>query len=214
MDKATLKRTRLFAPGIIVLVCLLPYLKLQSFSPVSDALPDGVLIILLTIASIIIGGVYYSFAVRDLLWRQFVKKCHGNVWTKMIMPHYQDPDIQAMIGQLTKKQAMRIFYNIIDNDSSLSDQAHDVRLNGAVLTTIIDILLIAGFFFITYICAFLIAKIQFFLWSAMITALLELLLWLLKSRVSMKHIRLENEQLEVIAQLHANKVLSHLRELK
>lgn len=214
MDKATLKKTRLLAPGIIALVCLLPYIKLQDFKPVSDTFPDSVLLIMLTLAAIIIGGVYYALDFRDLLWRQFVRKCHDNVWTKMIMPQYKDPSIQEVINLLKKEQAMRIFYNIIDNDSSLSDQAHDVRLNGAVLTTIIDVLLIAGSFLISYICAFLITGMHIFLWSVIFMTLLQPLLWLLKSRVSKKHIRLETEQLEVIAQLHVSKVHSLIHGLK
>jgi hypothetical protein len=207
MDKATLKNIRLLAPGVIVLVCLLPCIKLFNFVSATERLPDGVILILLTFVAQIIGGTYYGFDIRNLLWRNFVLNCRDNVWAKMIIPNEPDSRIPQGIGRMNKKQAMRIFYNIIDNDPSLSDQAHDVRLNGAVLTTIIDSILITGFFFVTYIIAFLIARKYIFVWSAMVIAPLHSLLWILKSRISKKHIKLENEQLEVIVQLHNDKVI-------
>lgn len=214
MDKSTLKNIRLLAPGVIVLVCLLPIINLLNFKSVADKLPDAVILILLTFIAQIIGGIYYGFNVRDLLWRQFVLKCHDNIWNKLIMPHHEDPCVQGVIDHLTKKQATRIFYNIIDNDSSLSDQAHDVRLNGAVLTIIIDVLIISGFFLIAYLCALLITGMNVFGWSAIFMAFLQFFLWILKSRVSKKHMRLETEQLEVIAQLHFIKVKSLLQDMK
>jgi len=187
-------------------------MKLLNFKPVTDKLPDSVILILLTFAALIIGGIYYGFDIRDLLWRWFVRKCHDNVWTKMIIPHRNHPSIQGVIGRLKKEQAMRIFYNIIDNDPSLSDQAQDVRLNGAILTTIIDVLLISGFFCFVYILSFLITRMNQFRWSAILLAVLQPLLWLLKSRVSKKHIKLENEQLGVIAQLYTDKVCAQIKK--
>ncbi len=214
MDKTTLKIVRLVAPGVIILVGLLPYLKLQDLKSVSDALPDGIFYVLLTFAAVVVGGVYYGLDIRGLLWKGFVRRCHDNVWAKMIQQHWQDPSIQSVIDHLDNKKAMRIFYNILDNDSSLKDQAHDVRLNGAVLSTIIDCIIIGVPFAISYILAFLLTKYHIFLWCVIIVLLLHLFLWLLKSRISEKHIKLENEQLAVIAQLHADKVRSQLQALK
>ena len=207
MDKATLKNIRLLAPGIIVLVCLLPCIKLFNFISAAEKLPDGIILILLTFVAQIIGGTYYGFDMRNLLWRNVVLDFRDIVWAKMIIPNEHDPRIPQGIGRLNKKQAMRIFYNIIDNDPSLSDQAHDIRLNGAVLTTIIDSILITGFFFVTYLIAFLITRNYIFFWSSMVIAPPHSLLWILKSRISKKHIKLEKEQIEVIIQLHNDKVI-------
>ncbi len=214
MEKSTLKRTRLLAPGVIVLICMLPYLKLLNVELVSKKLPDGVFLLILTFSAIFIGGVYYAADCRGLLWRKFIQRCHNNIRSSLIKPYTRDPSIESLIYRLTDLKAMRIFYNIVDNDSSLRDQAHDVRLNGAVLTTIIDCLLISGFFAISYFVAFYFSREQVFLWAAIISVLLQPLLWLLKWRVSEKHISLENEQLRVIAQLHSGKVRSLLEQLK
>ena len=107
---------------------------------------------------------------------------------------------------------MGIFYRVIDNDLSLSDKAYDVRLNGAILTTIIDAILIINFFTITYAITFLIMGRSLFLYWTIFASLIQLVLWPLKRRVQKKHIIYEDEQLGVINQFQKEKVRSFIQE--
>lgn len=212
MEKSTLKKIRLCAPGIISLVCVLPFLKLHDLKTVSDKIPEGTFLSLLALVVLVLGVIYYAINIRDLLWRKFVLKCHKNVRVKMIDPFRHDSALRAAVDCMTDQKVMRVFYNVIDNDRSLSDQQNDVRLNGAVLTTIIDAILILSLFSITYLIAFLITHASLFLLCTIVALLLQPLLWFLKGRVSKKHIRYEDEQLEVIKQLHSSRVRSLIQD--
>jgi hypothetical protein len=212
MEKSTLKKIRLYAPGIISLVCVLPFLKLHDLKTVSDKIPESIFLSLLMLVVLILGVIYYAINIRDLLWRRFVQQCHKNVRAKMIDPFRRDSALRGVIDQLTDQEVMRIFYNMIDNDRSLSDQQNDVRFNGAVLTTIIDTILIISFFTIAYLITFLITDLPAFLWCMIVAVPLQSLLWFLKGRVSNKHIRYEDEQLGVIKQLHSSRVRSLLQD--
>lgn len=213
MNKTTLKTVRLLAPGAIALVCILPYVKLRDLKTVSDAFSGEVFVLLVILSSIIIGGIYYSLDVRGLLWKGFVHKCHENVRSKMIKPYSSDPAMNTAINRLTDKKVMRIFYYVVDNDPSLSDQAHDVRLNGAVLTTIIDAIFVLMLFAVVYIITYFLTCLVLFALLSGVAVLLQPLLWLLKKRVSKKHIELEDEQLEVINQLHSTIVREKLQDV-
>ena len=184
---------------------MLPFIKLYDIKIVSEKVPESVFFFLLTLAVLVLGTVYYAINIRDLLWRRFVKQCHKNIRARMVYP------FRGHSEQLTDQEMMRIFYNIIDNDCSLRDQQNDVRLNGAVLTTIIDTILILFFFTIVYFVALLITNLQVFILSIAISVSLQPLLWFLKRRVSNKHIRFENEQLGVIEQLHSDRVRALLQ---
>jgi hypothetical protein len=212
MGKSTLKKIRLYAPGIISLVCVLPFLKLRDLKTVSNKIPEGTFIPMLVLVVLVLGVIYYAIDIRDLLWRKFVLKCHKNVREKMVDPFRHDSALRAAVDCMTDQKVMRVFYNVIDNDPSLSDQQNDVRLNGAVLTTIIDAILILSLFSVTYLIAFLITHVSLFLLSTIIALLLQPLFWFLKGRVSKKHIRYEDEQLEVIKQLHSGKVRSLIQD--
>jgi predicted secreted protein len=192
---------------------MLPYFRLKDLKTFSEVVSGNVLYLAVILAAVIIGGIYYGLDVRDLLWRSFVRQCHENIRAKMIKPNYGDPVITGLIDRLTDQMAMRIFYHIVDNDPSLSDQANDVRLNGAVLTTIIDSILILTFFGIVYVVTLHLTGLAMFQWCALGAVALQPLLWLLKCRISKKHIKLENEQLAVIEQLYSDRVRAQLQEI-
>jgi len=175
--------------------------------------PSSIVYPAVILAAGIIGVIYYGLDLRGLLWRSFVRTCHENIRAKMIKPYHSDPAIRELIDHLTDQEVMRIFYHIVDNDSSLSDQAHDVRLNGAILTTIIDSILILLFFGIAYVVTLRLTGLTIFQWCALGVVALQPLLWVLKGQVSKKHINLENEQLKVIEQLHSDRVRAQLYKL-
>jgi hypothetical protein len=103
---------------------------------------------------------------------------------------------------MTDHEMMRVFYHIIDNDNSLTRQAEVIMMNGAVLTTLIDAMLILPFFGAAYLVAFgLTARVPYGLFASA-AFFLAALSALLEDRVAKRHIQLEDEQLSVIAQLH------------
>lgn len=211
MDKSTLKKIRLVAPGIILFVCVFPFFGLRNLKAISENIPDSAFIILMTLLVLVLGAVYYSLNIRDLLWREVVQACHRNIHARMIDPVGLDPIFEEVISRLSNTEMMNIFYNIVDHDPSLLDKANDVRSNGAVLTSIIDSILIFYFFTIMYIITFLLTHQPIFLWWTIATLLLQMILWPMKRRVLKRHIMYEDEQLSVINQFHRDRVKSLLR---
>ena len=213
MDKPTLKKIRLIVPGAIILVCMLPF-GLSNLETISKAVPDSVFKIVLFILSAFLGVVYYSFNIRNLLWREVVHTCHRNIRARMIDPIGHEAAYQEVTKHLSDKEMMNIFYTIVDNDTSLTDRANDVRSNGAVLTSIIDAIIIIYFFAIVYIVTFLIVRASPFVWFTIIALLLQFVLWPMKRRVLQKHIVHEDEQLGMINQLYRTRVKTLLMNLE
>jgi len=214
MNKPMLKTVRILAPGMITLICLLPFQTLRDIKKVSEAMSGNVFLLLITIAAVVIGAVYYALGLRNILWKRFVTRCHDNIWPKMIGPHYTNPQVKSIIDRIDDKRVMRIFYHVIDNDKSLSDQANDVRMNGAILSTLVDTILLLILFAVVYAVAALLTGERLFWILLMCAVVAQPVLWILASRVKAKHIALEDEQLAVIDQRYKADVLNELRKLQ
>jgi hypothetical protein len=213
MTKTMLKAIRLLSPGVIILLCLLPFTKPEATKQITEALSGDVCAYIVIIVVIFLGAVYYSFDFRGFLWRPIVTMCHENVRDTIIIKHYSDPIVKSKIHLITNEVVIRIFYNIVDNDPSLTDQAHDVRHNGAILSTMIDGILILPFFLLIHLAVFYFSGTRLCLAWAIAILVLQVVLLFARPRLLSKHLHLQNEQLAVIAQHHNNTVLSKLQNL-
>jgi hypothetical protein len=208
LTKTQLITFRLLAPGLIVIQCTLPY-WFGALDSIRDLLPW-----LVTLTAPVLGAVYYALDIRRHMWTGFEDKCHRNVRAKMIQPFATESAGQDTECKLTDSDVMRLFYHILDQDESLKDQAEAVRLNGAVLSTIVDAISIYALFTAVYFVTFVWTRNPLFGWLTIVSGVLQGLFAICEAKVVKKHLVLEDRQLAVIRQFHADKVQANIKKHK
>lgn len=152
MELRELKVLRLFVPGSLLLI-LIKLFFIDGFSRVftisKKFLSDfeiGCYFYLIPIY--ILGGLYYTFNIRWLLWKPFNDKVVQNIYNKLLAPFNIDS------SSIDKDKLKGIFYGFVDNDNSLKEKAKRIRLNGLIWTSCMDGTVISFFgcliFFIKY----------------------------------------------------------------
>ena len=90
MEHKTLKYLRLILPGMIILVCLLPFIRYQEkFKSVLD-LQNGILFGISLFIAILFGGFYHILNFRGYLWKQALVVIHKFLKDEMIKPFKSD----------------------------------------------------------------------------------------------------------------------------
>ncbi len=135
MSKTALLGWRYVAPGLIVYAYAagLFWLGGKSFSliePLWVAVPFGLL--------------FYVVQPRDHYIRAPMERVVDNIKNTLLEIGESDPRISSAAGQLRLgRTLMNVFYGLVDNDNSLQDRANDVRMNGAVLSTLCDLIVVS-----------------------------------------------------------------------
>jgi hypothetical protein len=200
VSKENLKTLRIIVPGVMLLLCILPaFLHDFTLQSLNDPLKlvEGLCYL---IAVLPLGAIYYSLRLRDLSFRRPVSLIDRNIQDRMLSQCSSDPEVMAAQNNLRKgKTLLDIFYNFIDNDNSLMDRANDVRLNGLILSSISDLIVISALASCSYFVAALITGAREY-WYVAITLLLILILArvLLMPLTLHKHLSLSDDQLNFI----------------
>lgn len=210
MDKKSLKILRLICPGLLFLLYALPLLFRTGFIKSINQLDDYTRYLCILICIIALGAIYYILGVRNIFWRKIVMDLRNNIKNTFIDFFKSEIDIVHKIKSLSDLELMSVFYKLIDDDDSLKDKQNDVRLNGLILTTVIDAQLLLLFFMPIYLLFCILEKYYYFIVFVMIlSAIIYLLLNLFKNKLKKKHFEYQNEQLIVIKMIH----LDNLRKL-
>ncbi|KTT32590.1 hypothetical protein NS201_07415 [Pseudomonas oryzihabitans] len=114
---------------------------------------------------------------------------------------------------------MRIFYHLIDNDESLKEKAKLVRDNGLIWSSIADAIWLGALFsflylVLAYISTFYAPDKTFALTitSIMLLCIVLILYGLALPKIHKEHIKLGNEQLDIIEQFYKQKTKELLKE--
>jgi hypothetical protein len=210
MEKKTLKIWRLFLPGIIFLLYSFPVLfksfKTNLIESLRNSLGEYLFYICILIIVIIFGVIYYIFGFRNIFWRKIVMSLHDNIRINFINYFQTNKAIINSIKNLNDSELMSIFYKLIDDDESLRDKQNDVRLNGLILTGVIDAQLISLLFFVIYGFLCLEKKSSCYFYFLIASISLCLISELLKRKLIKKHFEYQNEQLIAIKTLHLEKL--------
>ncbi|MBA2084201.1 hypothetical protein DMTZ50_0002 [Dehalococcoides mccartyi] len=205
MSITTLKNCRLIMPGVFTFIIILFVLQddfiglNNTISILHDITTQD---ILLSIAVLVAGSLYYILGIRDLLWNQYHKRVKDNIKERLLAPFIDGfNDYQQYIIK-SGNQLMNIFYNFIDNDKSLSEKANIVRFNGLICTSSVDATIITAFGAFIFLIRFIIDKGGYAIYMCLILVALSLFCRYLVELTTRKHIALSNEQLDVIIQLH------------
>jgi hypothetical protein len=207
MEKKTLKIWRLFLPGVIFLLYSFPVLfKTNLIESLRNSLGEYLFYSCILIIVIIFGGIYYIIGFRNIFWRKIVMSLHDNIRINFINYFQTNKAIINSIKNLNDSELMSIFYKLIDDDESLRDKQNDVRLNGLILTGVIDAQLISLLFLVIYVFFYLVKKSLCYFYFLIASISLYLISELLKRKLIKKHLEYQNEQLIAIKTIHLEKL--------
>lgn len=216
MSMNTLKYLRLFVPGILVFIIFILAIQ-ESFDELVELtktfsnlqLKGGIYIAIF----IVLGAIYYIFNIRDLLWNPYHKRVQNNIKDTLIYPFRQELNEQQKDDLKEGRKLMNVFYYFIDNDNSLAQKANRVRFNGLIWTSTIDLTIIAVIGSLIFWFKLIFERNSYNLWMAVILLIVALICVGLTQLTTRRHISLSNEQLEIICQLHKEKLHEKINEL-
>lgn len=217
MNLEDLKKFRLFFPGVIAVILGLVVLKNEL--PKSNPLEDYRLYLI----CIIVFVVYEVFSVREIFWkpiRERVINANINESILLISKNQYDSHKRYNLFTLFKKlfgkreinqrrdaKIMQVFYEAIDQDDSLKVKSEIVMANGMLLTCLLDTAIISFAAIVVYICKCVFygftsntARILVLICALFILALICVIPCI------MKHIRLSDEQLNIINEKYSENI--------
>lgn len=216
MSMTTLKFFRLLVPGILIVILLLIVIQdnLHELIEFTKAFSNLQLKDTIFVAVFIgIGAIYYIINIRDLLWNPYHKRVQNNIKNTLISPFMQQFNKQQIDYLKDGRKLMNVFYHFIDTDNSLTQKANRVRFNGLIWTSTIDLTIIATIGSLAFWSKLIFEISSYNLWMAIILLIIALISFGLIQLTTKRHISLSNEQLEIICQLHKEKLQEKINEL-
>lgn len=210
MERKTLKFLRLLIPGLIVIFEFLPLLDILQ---VKFEIGQGWLnYSILIIPALVIGAIYHLTDARHFITNYSHRKIDLNI-TSSLLKIYNQPVTQEQLNFLKKKRLKHVFYNIIDNDASLSAKSQLVYFNGMFWTSTADVFIISVFSSIIYITLGIYLGVVNIWLTGILLGGIGLLGFLFHILTAFRHINLSNDQLEYIETHYVNKLKTKLDEV-
>jgi hypothetical protein len=206
MEHNTVKYLRVFVPGFILIIASLPIIL--RFNESANLLKDYQTIFLgmYPIVAIVIGVFYDIFDGRSILWGKDMEKIQSHIIEEIFKAYKDDSQIYKKSLDRSNFRAIRDFhYSLIDSDKSLTIRSKQIFFNGTVLTTMIDIQIILGFFLLIYLYLFRFTHDLFFLVLLLPAGILITFAYLGRKKAFNKHLKLVSGQ---IAFYHNDQELS------
>lgn len=197
-----LKYLRLIIPGIlmILLILLVNKVNIKNIQDVFTNIQAENTCY--TIAIVFIGVLYYIFHIRYVLWKPFNERIQNNIKNRLLKRYGKHLNQEQIVELKKGRKLMNIFYQIIDNDKSLTEKANRVRFNGLIWTSMMDIAIISFIGSIIFWIKYFFEtenNNSIFAWCLLAATIIFIGLTEISTR---KHLSLSNEQLDMICQLH------------
>ena len=201
---------RLVVPGVLVFLLFYPLYKgtLTVDGLLSISTKDAIYVVLVFVA----GGIYKTFEIRGLLFKERLDEVHENIKAKLIAPMEADPTYPRL-RTLPAKAFLKVFYNIVDNDESLKEKTKDIYENGLLWSSYSDVGVISLLGIPLYAAAYLyVGNQDFLVFALLLVALFALSIPLILVSVN-KHKKLGDDQLEIITTIHRARLEDLLKTL-
>lgn len=215
MERKTLKFLRLLIPGLILIFEFLPMLiELKLNYKIGEGWFSYSFLIIPALA---IGAVYHMYDARFTVTSISHRKIDLNI-TSSLLKIYNKTITQEEHNFLKKKRLKHIFYNIVDNDASLSAKSQLVYFNGIFWTSTADLFILSIFSSIVYfVLGYWVLNSEFLWHTGLIFIGLAAFSFCLHMLSIIKHYKLSNDQIEYI-ETHfkadlTNKIDSSLAEM-
>jgi len=206
MEPTTLQYLRYTTPGVIFILFWTIFLAVPrgtfggfdlSFETLQSSIP-----VLIT------GLFYYVFPLRSWANKRFYNRVNENLRSKLV----DIAGVEDNEKKLSWKRVKNSFYDLIDNDATLTTRSQRVMFNGFIWTTIADVRVFSLIFFILSAILWF-SDIERSHYLLILFFLVGLISLPLSEFVTQKHIRLGDDQIEFIRGKYQTKVTAELRQL-
>ena len=203
MNKETLKKWRIFIPGIIIFFLILFGLtnskeELFAIHKIFKTLEwnDSIYLGLV----FIFGAIYYTLNVRWIVWKPFNFQVQENIKNKIL--NASNLKLTSFNWFKIKKDRalMNIFYSFVDSNESLKEKAKSVRLNGLMWSSFIDLSVLSCLSALVHSGIFIFTSKLHHVYLAWIMFCISFISLLFVCLLTYRHINKSNEQLEIITQ--------------
>lgn len=191
MNRGTLKTVRFLAPPIIILTLYSMAAKTLGFSEIG--LPKSAKDLWFNAPALVMALAYYLSPLRSWANGGHHKNVQLNIRTQMLRTG-QVKDA----SEIPTKKIMNVFYRQIDNDASLKARSEDIMFNGAIWTTLADLVSLSSLFSVGLLISWLADALDS-LEISLGFAVLAIGCAILQYLATQKHIQMSNGQLEYIA---------------
>ena len=200
MNKTALKTLRLLVPGLLLVVGgVIPILFGTSSLAPTLAQNEKLLVCLLPF---VLGAIYHILNLRRYFFAPAIEDINQRLIRTLLEPFANHPVIGPAFPRLKSgRKILNIFYNIVDNDKSLSERAKHVYLNGLLLSSLADVRAISFLLLPFYMGGIVFGKQPIFWWYIAGAILVHLICAPLIKLVTTTHIALGAEQTDFILQL-------------
>jgi hypothetical protein len=164
---------------------------------------------------VVVGVVYRIFDARHRLtgfsWRPIQENIENKLLTIIRTAEALSGDQEAYLRE--KRRLLDLFYKLLDNDESLKSRQEGVRFNGLVVTSALDLSVIALLGWLFHFC-FALARGSFahVVWTTACSSLWIVAQAIFVPRALARHQELSNEQLDFIDTHHRDDVLRFAKE--
>jgi hypothetical protein len=216
MSLTTLKNLRLVIPGVFILIAIfliIPNKIDELKNNFNEFIKFDFKDILYTTTFILFGVLYHISKLRLRFWNPFLSTVQNNIKDSLLKPFLNTFDENKIASLREGRKLINVFYHFVDNTPSLTEKSNLVRFNGLLWTSFVDLTVIS------LITTIVIDVKMFFHYSSynlyllfgfIVIALFSF--WLVR-RLLKTHIKLGNEQLEIITELHLNELRDKLINL-
>jgi hypothetical protein len=200
MSKTMLKTLRLLVPGLLlVLLGVIPVIFGPESLSARLAANEKLYACLLPF---VLGAVYYILDLRRFFFAPSIEDINTRLNRSLLDPFANHPVIGPAMPRLRAgRKILNVFYNLVDNDKSLSERATHVYLNGLLLSSLADVRSVTIILLPFYLGSLLFSKQPIF-WLYFFGAIaLNIVCIPLVKLVTQKHIELGKEQTDYILEL-------------
>ncbi len=211
MSLETQKYLRIFVPGVLILLLGTP-LFLESFgiTDVKSFLSfENALLVPL---AVVLGVFYHVSSVRSFVKQIFTQKTDKKIVDRLLSVSDESIEVRNVAKWCNGKTANSIFYNIVDNDSSLSEKVKIIRFNGVIWTSFIDASTICFLFSGVYLGSYQFVERSHFITLALVLWIASIVCFLLIFPTVNRHLELQDEQIDALIANKKSELLSKLHE--
>ncbi|MDC7824311.1 hypothetical protein PQS90_04025 [Pseudomonas sp. BLCC-B13] len=221
MDLSTLKVMRKVVPGTVFIFFGVPLYKTLTGNLIGydDALKfslDGYGAVI----AFIIGAIFCSYDFRKYFISSSHERINRNIFTRLYtIGRGRTPQASIVKDRVHNKNMMRVFYSLVDGDESLKEKGKLVRDNGLIWSSCADLVLLGTVYVYVYLISVIVAVIWFpaqviaLVVSGLLIGLLSLIVSVvIFPRVHAEHLKLSNEQINIIDKLHREKLTELLNK--
>lgn len=189
---------RALVPGALVLLASTPFLpsfqtriwqQLSSVKEIGDFVP-----------AVVLGAAYNILGLRRYVQRPTAARIGRNINDRLLAACAANAEIAGAANSLIARGALSaVFYELVDNDKTLSEKAKRVRFNGLLWSSVADVITIGTLSVVGYCIAALVTGLAVFVAAMFLaSAVVILSVSLFMPLVVRRHLALSNEQLDFI----------------